>query len=188
MALRGLVSAEGWVLQGDAAVQAMRDEWAQYWGDAKDSLTDIQRSVARTGALERPSLDRARSACRSLPRQAGLGVDCVNPRFFDLLGDDSIHRPIDFLMRWEADPDLPGKWPIMVSLGKPDGSGVQADRPHMLHLAGSGQSQAGHAHDSPVFWGQRDRERDGAGRANQAFVHHARSVGMQCASGSCDLV
>ena len=32
----------GWLLQGDAAVQAVREEWSQYWDDAGASIASIQ--------------------------------------------------------------------------------------------------------------------------------------------------
>ncbi|CAK0809426.1 unnamed protein product, partial [Prorocentrum cordatum] len=49
--VKGPVAPEGWALQGDAAVQAMHMDWLQYWGDAKESISQIQAAVAQKDEL-----------------------------------------------------------------------------------------------------------------------------------------
>ncbi|CAK0885126.1 unnamed protein product [Prorocentrum cordatum] len=51
--VKGPVAPEGWALQGDAAAQAMHMDWLQYWGDAKESTSQIQAAVAQREELPR---------------------------------------------------------------------------------------------------------------------------------------
>ena len=74
----------------------------------------MQEAAADANVLDRPSVERVRRALRGFRPSLGLGVDCINPRSFDLLDDDFVERLIDLMMMWEADPLLSTRWPSLM--------------------------------------------------------------------------
>ena len=121
------LSKQGAPVDGQQAIDALADEWADIW-ELQQAWNSLHLQMVTwpedlLQPLPRPSVSQVRRASKGFKEFTGIGCDDWHPRHVGMLSDDAIEAFISLLMAMERQGIAPEQVQVLliVFLDKPDG-------------------------------------------------------------------